>query len=70
MLITICDVPEKFREELEGIGGECVRTWGGNMDVQFKSHRMTVRDKYIKLRSNDRKMFVLCDNEFSKIYVQ
>lgn len=70
MLITICDVPDKFRAELESIGGECVRTWNGNMDVQFKNCKMSVRDTYIKIRTPSRKMFVLCDNEFTKIYVQ
>lgn len=70
MVITICDVPEKFRAELESIGGECMRTFNELMNVQFKNCRMSVRDSYIKIRTPSRKMFMLCDNEFSRIHVQ
>lgn len=70
MLITICDVPERLRTDVERVGGEVVRSWNELMDVQFKSHKMIVRDSYVKVRDHDHHSVVLCDNEFGNIYIQ
>lgn len=70
MLITICDVPEHFATEIADVGGEVVRHWNGLMDVQFKEHKMYVRDSYVKLRNRNHVALILADNEFGNIYVQ
>ena len=70
MIITICDVPERLRADVERVGGEVVRSWNELMDVQFKSHKLMVRGNYVKVRDSAHNFVVLCDNEFSNIYVQ
>lgn len=70
MLITVCDVPADLIPQLEEIGGDICREYGGLCDVQFTEHKMYVREKYIKLRNREHKGFVLCDNEFSRVYIE
>lgn len=70
MLITICDVPSHFADDVETVGGLIVRKWNELIDVQFSNHKMVVRGGYIKIRDRAHHSLTLCDNEFSNIYVQ
>ena len=70
MLITICDVPERYEPAITEAGGVVVRQWNGLMDVQFSEHKMYVRDAYVKLRSKNHITLVLYDYEFSRIHIQ
>lgn len=71
MLITICDVPDFLRADVEQAGGEVVRSWNGLNDVQFKSHKMRVSAEYVKVRQPlTHKSVTLLTSEFSNIYIQ
>ena len=61
MLITVCDVPEERRSDIERAGGEVVRTWNGLMDVQFKNH---------KIRNDGGAHFLVSSEEYSRIYIE
>ena len=70
MLITICDVPEHLKPEIDKVGGKVVRDWNCLMDVQFENHKMYVRDNYVKVRSKEHAALILAFDEFSNIYIQ
>lgn len=73
MVINICDVPDRFINDLKVLGGSITRAYGGLNGVAFETSdvmRFIVRDDYIKIRNRDvRKSVVLADDEFSNIYI-
>ena len=71
MLITVCDVPDSLRTDVEQAGGEIVRSWNGLNDVQFKNHKMRVSAEYVRVRNPmTHKPVTLLKSEFSNIYIQ
>lgn len=71
MLITVCDVPDSLRADVEQAGGEIVRSWNELNDVQFKSHKMRVSAEYVRIRNPiTHKAVTMLKSEFSRIYIQ
>lgn len=72
MLITVCDVPEERRSDVERSGGEVVRIWDGVMDVQFKEHRIRAsRLGHLHITPNDAgARFYAHHDEYSRVYIQ
>lgn len=71
MLITICDVPESLRADVERAGGEIVRSWNELNDVQFKNHKMRVSAEYVHVwQPTTHHGVILYESEFSRIYIQ
>ena len=69
MVINICDVPEKYKNEVLKDGGTITRNYGGLLDVCFQNHKLTVRDNYVVVRACAGHKLVFADNEFSNIYI-
>ena len=73
MVINICDVPDRFVNDLKELGGSIIRYYGGLNDVAFETSdimRFIVRDEYIKIRNRDvRKSVVLANDEFTFIHI-
>lgn len=72
MLITVCDVPEERRSDVERAGGEVVRIWNCLMDVQFKEHMINASNfgnVVIRPNNGGAKINIIAD-EYSRIYIQ
>lgn len=71
MLISICDVPEERRSDVERAGGEVIRIFNGLIDAQFKDHSIRSNGDYaIFIRPNSGGAhFVALSNEYSKIII-
>lgn len=71
MLITVCDVLEERRPDVERAGGEVVRIWHGLMDVQFKEHRFATNNLGVlsihPLTAGA--LFRACNCEYSNVYI-
>lgn len=72
MLITVCDLLEDRRSDVERSGGEVVRIWDGLMDVQFKEHRIRASQQgHLCITPNDGgARFRAHDVEYSRVYIQ
>ena len=72
MLITVCDVPEERRSDVERAGGNVVRIWNGLMDTQFDVHTiLSNEESYVTISPIDGGVnFKVPPDEYSRIYIQ
>lgn len=72
MLITVCDVPEERRSDVERAGGKAARIWAGLLDAQFDFHTILSDDENnIKISPIDGgASFRLSPDGYSRIYIQ
>lgn len=72
MLITICDLPEERRSDVERSGGEVRRIWDGLMDAQFKEHTITgdILGELCISPTNGGASFRVLYNEYGMVYIQ
>ena len=72
MLITVCDVPQERRSDVERSGGKVARMWAGLLDAQFDYHKICSDDESnIKISPIDGgASFSFSPVEYSRIYIQ
>ena len=71
MLITVCDIPEARRSDVERAGGTTVRFWNGLIDAQFNNHKIRANHLRTSIRCVDGgAKFIVANDEYSRIYIQ